>query len=114
MSAGVLALLIFSQLLLVGSQIFLKYGVNLAKRSPAPWASVVVHFSLWLGAMTLWFRLWLGFLQTMPLSKVLPWEGAGPVLLLIGAAVFLREKVTRATWGGMLLISAGVFLVSLS
>jgi uncharacterized membrane protein len=114
MSPGLLGLLVFSQVLLVGSQIFLKHGVNLAKRRPAPWGVAVIHFSLWLGAMTLWFRLWLGFLQTMPLSKVLPWEGLGPVLLLIGAALFLQEKVSRAAWLGMALISAGVFLVSLS
>jgi uncharacterized membrane protein len=114
MSAGRIALLIISQLLLVGSQIFLKHGVNLAKRRPAPWGAAAIHFSLWLGAMTLWFRLWLGFLQTMPLSKVLPWEGLGPVLLLICAALFLREKISRAAWLGMVLISAGVFLVSLS
>jgi undecaprenyl phosphate-alpha-L-ara4N flippase subunit ArnE len=114
MSSGVLALLIFSQLLLVGSQIFLKHGVNLTKRRPIPWVTAAMHFSLWLGAMILWFRFWLGFLQTMPLSKVLPWEGIGPVLLLIGAALFLREKISRAAWLGMLLISAGVFLVSLS
>jgi uncharacterized membrane protein len=114
MSPGLLALLLFSQLLLVGSQIFLKHGVNLTKRQPTPWMTAVMHFSLWLGAMTLWFRLWLGFLETMPLSKVLPWEGIGPVLLLIGAALFLREKISRAAWLGMALISAGVFLVSLN
>jgi drug/metabolite transporter (DMT)-like permease len=114
MSAGLIALLIFSQLLLVGSQIFLKHGVNLAKRRPAPRVAVVAYVSLWLGAMTLWFRLWLGFLQTMPLSKVLPWEGLGPVLLLVGAALFLRETISRMAWLGMVLISAGVFLVSLS
>jgi multidrug transporter EmrE-like cation transporter len=114
MSPGLAALMVFAQLLLVGSQIFLKHGVNLAKRRPVPWVVMVIHFSLWLGSMILWFRLWLGFLQKMPLSKALPWEGIGPVLLLIGAAVFLREKISRAAWFGMILISAGVFLVSLS
>jgi undecaprenyl phosphate-alpha-L-ara4N flippase subunit ArnE len=36
------------------------------------------------------------------------------VLLVLGAAVFLREKVSRAAWLGIVLISAGVVLVSLS
>ena len=37
----------------------------------------------------------------------------GPVLLVIGAAVLLREKVSRAAWLGIALISAAVVLVSL-
>ena len=114
MTAGTIALLVLSQLVLVASQIFLKNATNLAARVPRPWPGVIAHFALFLAAMTLWFLMWLGFLQTMPLSKVLPWEGLSPVLLVLGAALFLREKIRPAAWLGMLLISAGVVLVSVS
>jgi drug/metabolite transporter (DMT)-like permease len=114
MSTMVICLLIGSQVLLVASQLFLKHALNLSDRAPRPWPRVVLNFGLFIALMTLWFLLWLGFLQTMPLSQVLPWEGLSPVLLVLGAAIFLREKITRAAWIGMALISAGVVLVSLS
>jgi undecaprenyl phosphate-alpha-L-ara4N flippase subunit ArnE len=114
MSASLIALLIGSQVALVASQIFLKHAMNLSNRAARPWPAIVLHFTIFIGLMTLWFLLWLGFLQTMPLSKVLPWEGLSPLLLVVGAAVFLREKITREAWIGMALISAGVVLVSLS
>jgi bacterial/archaeal transporter family protein len=75
---------------------------------------VLTHLGTFIAMMTLWFLMWLGFLQKMPLSQVLPWEGLSPVLLVLGAAVFLREKITGAAWIGVALISAGVVLVSLS
>lgn len=114
MSPTLVFLLVGSQVMLVASQLFLKHALNLSARAPRPWAGVILHFALFIGLMSLWFLLWLGFLQTMPLSQVLPWEGLSPVLLVIGAALFLREKITREAWIGMTLISAGVVLVSLS
>ena len=114
MSPLLIALLVASQMLLVASQLFLKHAMNLADREPRNWAVVVLHFGIFIAMMTLWFLLWLGFLQTMPLSKVLPWEGLSPVLLVIGAAIFLREKISREAWLGVGLISCGVVLVSVS
>ncbi len=114
MSPTLLALLIGCQVLLVVSQLFLKHAMNLAARTPRPKGQVAFFGGLFVAAMTLWFLLWLGFLQVMPLSKVLPWEGLSPVLLVIGAAGFLREKIAREAWFGIVLISAGVVLVSVS
>lgn len=114
MSPVLIALLIVSQLVLVASQLFLKHALNLADHTPRRWAGVVGYFGIFIALMTLWFLLWLGFLQTMPLSQVLPWEGLSPVLLVLGAAIFLREKISPAAWIGMALISTGVVLVSLS
>lgn len=114
MSATLIALLVSSQVALVAGQIFLKHALNLAAREPRAWPRIAWHAALFLALMTLWFLLWLGFLQTMPLSQVLPWEGLSPLLLVLGAAIFLREKIAPAAWLGMALISAGVVLVSLS
>ena len=114
MSLTLISLLIASQVILAASQIFLKHGTNLSERTPRPWPKVILHFGLFIGLMTLWFLLWLGFLQTMPLSQVLPWEGLSPVFLMLGATYFLREKIDRTAWLGVALISAGIVLVSLS
>jgi undecaprenyl phosphate-alpha-L-ara4N flippase subunit ArnE len=114
MSPSLLALLIGCQVLLVVSQLFLKHAMNLAARTPRPTAQVALFGGLFTAAMTLWFLLWLGFLQVLPLSQVLPWEGLSPVLLVVGAALFLREKIAREAWFGITLISAGVVLVSVS
>jgi uncharacterized membrane protein len=114
MSLTLVLLLIGSQVLLAASQIFLKHATTLLDRQPRSWPSVLTYFGIFIAMMTLWFLMWLGFLQKMPLSQVLPWEGLSPVLLVLGAAIFLREKVTREAWIGVALISAGVVLVSLS
>lgn len=114
MTPTLIFLLIGSQVLLVASQLFLKHAMNLMDRAPKPWLQAGLHFTAFIALMTLWFLLWLGFLQTMPLSQVLPWEGLSPVLLVFGAAVFLREKITREAWFGVILISTGIVLVSLS
>ncbi len=114
MSNTLLALLIGCQVILVVSQLFLKHAMNLAKQTPKPWPGILFFGGLFVAAMTLWFLLWLGFLQVMPLSKVLPWEGLSPVLIVLGAAVFLREKISRSAWLGIACISAGVVLVSVS
>ncbi len=114
MTPTTIALLVASQVVLVVSQLCLKHAMNLTEREPRPWLAVVGNFTLFIALMTLWFLMWLGFLQKMPLSQVLPWEGLAPLLLVVGAAVFLKEKISRQALLGMVLISAGIVLVSLS
>lgn len=114
MTPTTIALLVASQVVLVVSQLFLKHAMNLTEREPRPWIAVVAHFALFIALMTLWFLMWLGFLQKMPLSQVLPWEGLAPLLLVVGAAVFLKEKISPQALLGMVLISAGIVLVALS
>lgn len=114
MSGTLLGLLIGCQVILVVSQLFLKHAMNLSGQTPKPWPRIVFFGGLFVAAMTLWFLLWLGFLQVMPLSQVLPWEGLSPVLLVLGAAIFLREKIAPSAWLGIACISAGVVLVSVS
>jgi uncharacterized membrane protein len=62
--------------------------------------------------MTAWFFLWLGLLEEWDLSKVFPFEGLNPVLMVIGAWFFFRERMSRAAWVGVGLIAAGIALVS--
>ena len=99
-------------MLLAASQIFLKHAINLGERKPPVRLQQALYGGIFIAAMTLWFFLWLGFLQLMPLSKVLPWEGLSPALLMLGAAMFLREKIAPVASLGIAFISASGRLVT--
>jgi drug/metabolite transporter (DMT)-like permease len=103
-----------SQVCLVSGQICLKHATNLAAREGGVRRRVVAAFAMGIAALTLWFFLWVGLLQRLNLSYLYPFEGLSPVLLLVGAAIFLREKLTLRTCLGIALISAGLALVSTS
>jgi len=64
--------------------------------------------------MTVWFLLWLGVMHEVDLSKLMPLEGISPLLIVLGAAIFLRERLPLRGWAGVILTSAGVLLVSAS
>lgn len=65
-------------------------------------------------AMTVSFFITLGLLQKFELSYLYPFQGLSVVVISVLAAVILREKMTPRLLFGAILISAGVFLVSLS
>jgi drug/metabolite transporter (DMT)-like permease len=67
-----------------------------------------------IAVMAVGFFIWLGLLSKYDLSFLYPFDGSNRVLLLIAAAVFLREEITLRLWIGVLLISAGVGLVATS
>ena len=114
MTSLTLFLIIISQFFMVGGQLLIKHAMNCTHIQPLPWRKVIGHFALAIGTMTLCFFLWLGFLQKLELSHLFPFEGLGPVILVIGASVFLKEKINPQCWIGMILISLGIVLVSLS
>ena len=65
-----------------------------------------------IGCLTIWFFLWLTLLAKWDLSRLFPFEGLNPALVVLGAAVVLKERVPPLTWIGIALISAGVAVVS--
>ena len=71
--------------------------------------------SIWLGTALLatFFILWLIVLSWAELSLVLPLTAATFILGPILAQIFLGEQVIPLRWVGTVLISVGVFLVSL-
>jgi undecaprenyl phosphate-alpha-L-ara4N flippase subunit ArnE len=93
-------------------QIFLVVGQLLLKRAmahpPIRWGVL----ALGTASLTAWFFLWLALLARYDLSRLFPFEGLNPALVVLGAAVFLRERVPARGWVGIGLISAGVMLVS--
>lgn len=114
MNGFTLFLILFSQVALVAGQIIIKRAVNLTHCAPKPWAAILGAFAAGLALMTVCFFLWLGFLQKLQLSHVFPFEGLSPALLVLGASVFLGERVGSRGWAGIALISAGIIIVSLS
>lgn len=114
MSGWTLFLILLSQVALVAGQILVKHAMNLTHAAPKPWRKIVSIFAAGLALMTLCFFLWLGFLQKLALSHVFPFEGLSPVLLVLGASFFLNEKAGARGWAGIVLITAGIALVSLS
>jgi uncharacterized membrane protein len=102
----------------VTCQLFLVAGQVLLKHAMAGEASglrrTTVRLIPGVACLTVWFFLWLGLLEKWDLSKVFPFEGLNPALLVVAAWIFLRERVTPGTWVGIAMITAGIVLVSRS
>ncbi|HUJ10980.1 MAG TPA: EamA family transporter [Verrucomicrobiae bacterium] len=114
MSASILLLCLASQFCLVTGQLLTKHAMNATNLSPKPWAQIVGRLSLGIVVLTGWFFIWAGLLQKKDLSYVFPFEGLSPVLIVLGASVFLREKPMWKAWLGVALISLGIAVVAAS
>jgi undecaprenyl phosphate-alpha-L-ara4N flippase subunit ArnE len=107
-------LVIVSQLALVAGQIFLKRAMSRREHGGEKargWIGILV---IGIASMTVWFLLWLGLMPRFDLSKLMPLEGISPLLIVLGAAAFLRERLNWRGWAGVGLTCVGVFLVSAS
>lgn len=114
MTLDILLLCVASQFCLVTGQLLLKHAMNQTNLTPVPWRRVVPLFAVGIAILSGWFFLWGGLLQRKDLSFIYPFEGMGPALMLIGAWIFLKEKLTWQSCIGIALISAGIALVSAS
>jgi uncharacterized membrane protein len=84
-----------------------------ALTAPASRPRVVSAMSVGaIACLSLWFFLWLGLLQSQELSRVFPFEGLNPALMVIAAWLFLKERIPAAAWVGVALICVGIALVS--
>ena len=107
-------LVIISQLALVAGQLLLKRAMTrreLGGEQARGWISTL---SLGIATMTIWFLLWLGVMHAVDLSKQMPLEGISPLLIVLGAAIFLGERLNWRGWAGVGLTCLGVVLVSTS
>ena len=107
MSATAIALALTCQLFLVIGQLLLKRSMN---ATPIRIGSLAGGIAL----LSCWFFLWLWLLGRWDLSRLFPFEGLNPALVVFGAWLFLKERVPVTAWIGIALISAGVALVSAS
>jgi uncharacterized membrane protein len=111
-----IALCVLCQVLVVISQIFFKHAMAPAHtEGPARVGPKMMGFlSIGIALQALWFFLWLGILAKWELSRVFPFEGLNPVLVVLAAWLFLRERVPWTAWLGIGLITSGIVIVSQS
>jgi bacterial/archaeal transporter family protein len=107
-------LILISLITFVAGQILLKKGMELTTQSARNRRRFLTLLVAGIVAMTISFFLTLGLLQRFDLSYLYPFQGLSVILIAITAAITLREKLTLQLAIGALLISAGIFLVSLS
>ena len=106
MTTSAIGIALLAQLFLVFGQLLLKRGM---RRTPIAIGSLGSGITL----LAVWFFLWLGLLADWDVSRLFPFEGLNPVLVVLGAWIFLKEHVPLLGWMGIGLISLGVVLVSI-
>ena len=107
-------LVIISQLALVAGQISLKHAMSRREYGGEKSRGWIGTLVLGIATMTIWFLLWLGVMHQVELSKLMPLEGISPLLIVLGAAAFLHERLNWRGWAGVGLTCIGVLLVSAS
>ena len=99
-------LVVISECCSVAGQIFFKHAMGGMKGSQA------AKLTAGVAVMAVGFFLWVGLMSKFELSFIYPFDGLNRIVLVIGASVFLKEKMSPSLWVGVALISAGVLLVS--
>lgn len=93
---------------------FMKRGMP--AELPSPLAYITVLFQPWVSLGVVLLILWLlsrmALLSWADLSYVLPVTSVGYVLVALAGKVLLHEQITSKRWAGIVLIVAGVALVS--
>ena len=110
MTPASFALILLSQVCAVTGQIFMKksathHGGEKERKGAKLFVAGII-------SMTVGFFLWLGLMSKFELSYLFPFAGLHYILIVIAAAIFLKEKVSPSLLIGVVLISAGVALVS--
>ena len=93
---------------------FLKFGMPAQMAGPLDYITVLFRPWVTFGVLLLilWMLSRMALLSWADLSYVLPVTSIGYVLVAITGRVLLHEQITAQRWAGILLIVAGVALVS--
>ncbi len=99
----------------VAGNFFMKSGMPSNLASPLDYITALFRPTVSLGVALLicWLLSRMTLLSWADLSYVLPVTSIGYVLVALAGRVFLNEKITFARWSGILMIVAGVALVSI-
>ncbi len=96
--------------------LFLKRGMSAAPQIAGPLDYIATLFQPWVAAGVALLILWqlsrMTLLSWADLSYVLPVTSIGYVLVAVLGRLFLNEQITSVRWAGIVLIVAGVALVS--
>lgn len=104
---------IVSECCAVAGQILFKHAMT-GSEETMPRRKFVSTMAAGVVVMAVGFFLWQGLLSKFDLSYLYPFDGLNRLVLVIAASVFLKEKMTLNLWVGVVLICAGVLLVSAS
>ena len=110
MTTLAITLCIVCQLFLVTGQLLLKHAMK--PQEDATCRTTAIRLIPGIACMTAWFFLWLGLLEKLELSHIFPFEGLNPALMVIGAWIFFRERMTINAWIGIAVICVGIALVT--
>jgi undecaprenyl phosphate-alpha-L-ara4N flippase subunit ArnE len=108
----IILLAVVCQLFNVAGQLLLKLAMEPADPN-TPRTRRVVTFVVAVACLAGWFFLWVGLLADNPLTQVFPFAGLNPALVAVAAWLFLREHLAPRAWAGVVLITAGVVIVSM-
>ncbi len=112
MTITALLLVVFTQICAVTGQIFVKKSMTHPKGS-GTWEGITL-LATGVGSMTVGFFLWLGLMPRFQLSYLFPFTALQYVFSVLASAVFLKERASISLCIGIILLSAGVALVSAS
>ncbi len=87
-------------------QIFFKLAMSGASNRKG------LNLAAGVAVMTVGFFLWIGLMSKFDLSYLYPFDGLNRIALMLAGSVILKEKMTKSLWVGVMLICAGVLLVS--
>ena len=104
-------LCISAQLFLVAGQILFKHAMD--EKKPLAANRKVIVLGIGIASQAVWFFLWLGLLKSWDLSRIFPFEGLNPLILVIDAWLVLKERLTLESWVGIALITAGITIVAM-
>ena len=107
-----LLLAVLSQAFAAVGQVFLKKAMTWPESSSRRRGQMV--FAGGIAFLTLWFFIWTGLMPRFALSYLFPFEGLHYPFVVAAAALFLKERVSWSLLAGLILICAGVALVSAS
>lgn len=108
MTPLIFLMILGSECCAVIGQVLFKHAMSGEPRCKA------AKLTIGVAAMAVGFFLWLGLMSRFDLSKLYPFDGLNRIVLVFAAWIFLREKMSVNLWVGVLLICAGVLLVSAS
>ena len=109
-----LVLILLALVTFVAGQIFLKHAMESTTKTDFQKSSVAVRLGAGILLMTISFFVTLGLLQRFDLSYLYPFQGLSSIIISLIAALVLKEKLSWRLMIGVLLITAGVVLVSMS
>jgi drug/metabolite transporter (DMT)-like permease len=104
-------LAILCQLFLVIGQLFFKRAMK-DRPEPLPRSRMLMNLGVGIVAQSFWFFIWINLLEGEKLSRIFPFEGLNPVLIVAASWFLLKERLNWSTAAGVILICGGIFLAS--